>query len=143
MMRQTITRITKHFRRWNIWRKQNRNSVFHKLLVLVGFIRSPSFQRVLLPEEKEEISRKFAETILQTVEVLTKGLKTLGESLKVVAENISIMIAAGREVTDKKTMNPRQYGIYLLNRGRKENKHVAYRSFRQIQRNLPYQRRVY
>lgn len=39
----TIRKIIKHYRVWNYWRKLNSNSKFHKFLVLIGFIHSPTF----------------------------------------------------------------------------------------------------
>ena len=46
-----MKRIIKHIRRWNIWRKDNRNSRLHKLLVLLGLRQSPTLNFVFLPEE--------------------------------------------------------------------------------------------
>lgn len=46
-----MQRIIKHIRRWNIWRKDNRNSRLHKLLVLLGLRQSPTLNFVFLPEE--------------------------------------------------------------------------------------------
>ena len=43
--------MIKHIRRWNIWRKHCMNSPFHKFLVLVGFIKSPTMSFTFLPEE--------------------------------------------------------------------------------------------
>lgn len=43
--------MIKHIRRWNIWRKHNRNNRFYKILVLLGFTRSPTFELEILPEE--------------------------------------------------------------------------------------------
>lgn len=43
--------MIKYIRRWNIWRKRNTNSVFHKFLVLLGIIKSPTMMFISLPEE--------------------------------------------------------------------------------------------
>lgn len=51
-MKQCL-RVIKHIRRWNYWRKNNSNGRLHKLLVLLGVIKSPTMVTVLLPEEKE------------------------------------------------------------------------------------------
>lgn len=37
-MRMTI----EHIKRWNVWRKHNKNSIAHKILVLFGIIKSPT-----------------------------------------------------------------------------------------------------
>lgn len=59
-----MSRLIKHFRRWNIWRKHNVNHKLHKFLVLIGFTKSPTMTYVLLSEELEElekIDRAFSE----------------------------------------------------------------------------------
>ena len=55
-----MNRLIKHIRRWNIWRKCNKNSKLHKFFVLIGFTKSPSMSYVLLPEEQIEIGKAFA-----------------------------------------------------------------------------------
>lgn len=35
--------IVKHIKRWNVWRKHNNNGILHKVLVLFGIIKSPTF----------------------------------------------------------------------------------------------------
>ena len=47
-----------HIRRWNEWRKYNRNSKFYQLLVLTGFISSPTYWLTLLPEETEQMRKE-------------------------------------------------------------------------------------
>ena len=46
-----MKKIIDHIRRWNIWRKHCINSPFHKFLVLIGFIKSPTMAFTFLPEE--------------------------------------------------------------------------------------------
>lgn len=36
-------KLLEHLKAWNKWRKNNSNSKFHKLLVLIGFIHSPTY----------------------------------------------------------------------------------------------------
>lgn len=50
-----MNKLVKHIRRWNIWRKNNLNCKLHKFLVLIGFIKSPTFSYTLLPEEYDDI----------------------------------------------------------------------------------------
>ena len=38
--------MIKHIKRWNKWRKYNDNSPFHKILVLLGLVKSPSYYMV-------------------------------------------------------------------------------------------------
>lgn len=46
-----MTKIIKHIKKWNKWRKHCLNSPFHKFLVLIGMIHSPSMLFTVLPEE--------------------------------------------------------------------------------------------
>lgn len=48
-----MKRLISHIRRWNRWRKYNRNSPFHKLLVLFNIIYSPTMECVDLIERKK------------------------------------------------------------------------------------------
>ena len=52
-----------HFERWNIWRKHNANSWLHKLLVLVGVIKSPTFALTLTKKQTEEIHEAFERSL--------------------------------------------------------------------------------
>lgn len=38
-----MKKIIDHIKIWNRWRKYNDNSIFHKFLVLIGVIPSPTF----------------------------------------------------------------------------------------------------
>lgn len=49
----------KHIKRWNEWRKYNGNSPFHKLLVLLGIVKSPTFQQILTKEEGKAVYEAF------------------------------------------------------------------------------------
>ena len=49
----------KHIKRWNEWRKHNGNSSLHKLLVLLGIVKSPTFSHTFTKEECEEIEKAF------------------------------------------------------------------------------------
>lgn len=74
----------KHFRRWNIWRKYCLNPWYHKLLVLLKIVHSPSMDFVILPEEQEEFMYKVADTVNQlssTVDSLDQLIQSLGEYL--------------------------------------------------------------
>ena len=48
-----------HIRRWNIWRKHCLNNPFHKFLVLIGFIKSPTILFTPLPEEWQKVEEVF------------------------------------------------------------------------------------
>lgn len=42
--------IIKHIKRWTVWRKYNKSDVVHKILVLFGVIKSPTFYCVMAKE---------------------------------------------------------------------------------------------
>lgn len=48
-----MKRLVNHIRRWNVWRKGNRNSAFHKLLVFFNIIYSPTFELTDYIEKKK------------------------------------------------------------------------------------------
>lgn len=54
-----MTKLLKHIRRWNKWRKDCLNSPIYKFFVLIGFIKSPTMPLVLLDEERDEIQNAF------------------------------------------------------------------------------------
>lgn len=60
-MRNKIRRAVLHVRRWNVWRKMSINGPFYKFLVLVGFVKSPSFPLALLPGDRKSIEEALAE----------------------------------------------------------------------------------
>ena len=38
-----MAKLIKHIKWWNVWRKYNKNGIAHKILVLFGIIKSPTF----------------------------------------------------------------------------------------------------
>lgn len=60
-MRNKIRSAVLHIRRWNVWRKGSLNGPFYKFLVLVGFVKSPTFVLALLPEDGKSIEEALAE----------------------------------------------------------------------------------
>ena len=44
----------RHFRKWNEWRKQNLNSKFYQLLVLLKVYKSPTFDLYITKQEMQE-----------------------------------------------------------------------------------------
>lgn len=50
--------MIKHFRRWNIWRRNCTNNWIYKMFVLLRFVESPTMAFVVLPEEWEEIGER-------------------------------------------------------------------------------------
>lgn len=75
--------VIKHIRRWNYWRKYNSNGRLHKLLVLLGVIKSPTMVTVLLPEEKVRyfcIDKYIVRRCKETISPLSKDGRQKGET---------------------------------------------------------------
>ena len=58
-----MRRLIKHIRRWNVWRKYNINGPIHKLLVLLGIIKSPTFALTLTNDELSEVVKGFTDAL--------------------------------------------------------------------------------
>ena len=43
----TFSSLSGHVRRWNVWRKRNRNNKLYKLCVLLGILNSPSMDHTI------------------------------------------------------------------------------------------------
>lgn len=56
-------KVINHIRRWNKWRKCNLNGWFHKFLVLIGIIKSPTLPCIWLDSELKAY-RKGLEDVL-------------------------------------------------------------------------------
>lgn len=55
--------IINHITRWNVWRKRNVNSIFYKILVLFGIIKSPTLAFTLTSRECDEIQKAMEEAM--------------------------------------------------------------------------------
>ncbi len=60
------SKLKKHFNRWNKWRKLSADGRMHKLLVLIGFVHSPTFALVLDDETEEQIHNRFEQVLRDT-----------------------------------------------------------------------------
>lgn len=81
---KTMTKLLRHFRRWNLWRKRNLNGRLHHFLVLIRLRKSPTLALVLLPDEQSNISE-----LTETNDELARVFSTLGFSAKEVAMTLS------------------------------------------------------
>lgn len=82
-----MSKLWKHVRRWNMWRKNNQNSMLHKLQVLFGSEVDIDFCATMLPEDEayfrkwcEENADKFARVNIVTSAELREILKRAKES---------------------------------------------------------------
>ena len=53
--------MIKHIKKWNEWRKHCLNSPLHKLLVLLGIVKSPTFVHFPTKEDRESFMLGFLE----------------------------------------------------------------------------------
>ena len=56
-----MERLIKHIKRWKVWRKHNKNGIVHKILVLFGIIKSPTFLHTWTAEEAKAFYDVFME----------------------------------------------------------------------------------
>ena len=56
-----MERLIKHIKRWNVWRKHNKNSIAHKILVLFGIIKSPTLNHMWTKDEGKAFYDGFME----------------------------------------------------------------------------------
>ena len=60
-MKRKLNNLKRHFRRWNWWRKMNRNSKFYQILVLLKLVNDSMFEMFLLPDERPNYKTIFYE----------------------------------------------------------------------------------
>lgn len=65
-----MSKLIRHVKQWNRWRKHNMNPWYHKLLVLLGIVHSPTFW--IINEETTDYTPYF-----------TKEYKELGHTIMV------------------------------------------------------------
>lgn len=54
-----MKKVINHCIKWNEWRKHNLGSLLYKVLVLIGFIHSPTFEIYLTDAQVNEIIEEF------------------------------------------------------------------------------------
>ena len=50
-----MKKVTEHIKRCNKWRKHNSNNWIHKVLVLIGLVKSPTMMLIFTDEEEKQI----------------------------------------------------------------------------------------
>ncbi len=53
--------MMKHIKKWNEWRRYNCNSFIYKLFVLLGIVKSPTFECFHTQDEWKEFAEGFEE----------------------------------------------------------------------------------
>ena len=88
------------------------------------------------------------EDIYNASKIIIEAYGQFEEKLKEFASLIKDLFEEVRNIFEdlavrEESTSPKQYGLSLIKINRKDNKIVKKNTFRKIQRNLPYQRRVY
>lgn len=96
---------------------------------------------------KEVIFINYTE-LKKVFDSIVEAIKKIIEAIKKIFNDIFdcyLRFKNSVQVFSKKNLktSPREFGISLFTRRRKEPKYPAYRCVKKIQRNLPYQRRQY
>ena len=96
---------------------------------------------------KEAIFINDAE-LKEVIDSIVEAIKNVVDAIKKIFNDIFncySRITGSIQINDNKIIgtSPREFGISLLNRKRKELKYTTYRCVKKIKRNLPYQRRQY
>ena len=97
---------------------------------------------------RKEVIFLFVTELKKAFDSIVEAVKKIIEAIKKVFNDIFDCYWRFKnsvQVCNEKNLktSPREFGVSLFTRRRKEPKYVAYRCVKKIQRNLPYQRRQY
>lgn len=79
--------MIKRFKKWNEWRKHNLNGPLHHFLVLIGFIKSPTFEMFITNDEIAKALQGLAYTMNETSKAFSNFGKSIAEALDQDAKN--------------------------------------------------------
>ena len=85
--------------------------------------------------------KKIFDSIVEAIKKIFEAIKKVFNDIFDCYRRFKNSVQVGNEKNLK--TSPREFGVSLFTRRRKEPKYVAYRCVKKIQRNLPYQRRLY
>ena len=81
-----IKKFKLHYQQWNRWQKHCQNSRFHKILVLLGLRRSPSFEMMKVGEIVAENTASIFGKISKASNSATQSFQEFGEVVGSVLE---------------------------------------------------------
>ena len=77
--------IIKKYKKWKDWQKHCINSWFYKFLVLIGFMRSPSFEAFIARDERGRIAKFLVDETAHKYHWEIE-LNTIEELMKILSE---------------------------------------------------------
>lgn len=78
--------IIKKYKKWKDWQKRCINSRFYKFLVLIGFMRSPSFEAFIARDERGRIAKFLVDETSNEYHYYEIDLNTIEELMKILSE---------------------------------------------------------
>lgn len=78
--------MVKNYKKWKDWQKHCINSRFYKFLVLIGFVRSPSFEAFKTRDESSSIVKFLIDETANKYHYYEIDLNTIEELMKFLSE---------------------------------------------------------
>ena len=78
--------MVKKYKKWKDWQKHCINSCFYKFLVLIGFVRSPSFEAFISRDERGRIAKFLIDEASNEYNYCEIDLNTIEELMKILSE---------------------------------------------------------
>lgn len=78
--------MVKNYKKWKDWQKHCINSRFYKFLVLIGFIRSPTFEAFKIREENGRIVKLLIDETANKYHYYEIDLNTIEDLMKILSE---------------------------------------------------------
>ena len=78
--------IIKKYKKWKDWQKRCINSRFHKFLVLIGFVHSPSFEAFITRDERGRIAKFLIDETINKYHYYEIDLNTIEKIKKILSE---------------------------------------------------------
>lgn len=78
--------MVKNYKKWKDWQKNCLNSRFYKFLVLIGFVRSPSFEAFITRDESGRIVKFLIDETANKYHYYEIDLNTIEDLMKILSE---------------------------------------------------------
>lgn len=78
--------MVKNYKKWKDWQKCCINSRFYKFLVLIGFVRSPSFEAFIGRDERGHIAKLLIDETTNKYHYYEIDLNTIEDLMKILSE---------------------------------------------------------
>ena len=78
--------MIKRYKKWKYWQKHCINSWFYKFLVLIGFMRSPSFEAFKILDENMRIAKLLIDETFNEYHYCKIDLNEIEDLMKILSE---------------------------------------------------------